>query len=73
MSATATTITISLNGEHRLVPHGASVAALLVELALDPRKVAVERNEAIVPRSTYEQATLAAGDNLEIVHFIGGG
>ena len=40
---------------------------------LDTRKVAVERNEEIVPRSTYETIALESGDRLEIVHFIGGG
>lgn len=73
MSATASAIRLSLNGEERLVPEGTSVAALLETLGLDRRKVAVERNEEIVPRSTYEAVMLAAGDKLEIVHFIGGG
>ena len=40
---------------------------------LDTRKVAVERNEEIVPRSIYAETSLASGDSLEIVHFIGGG
>ena len=52
---------------------GLNVAVLLAELGLDARKVAVERNEAIVPRSAYGQTALAEGDQLEIVHFIGGG
>jgi len=75
MSATAseTAIAISLNGEGRHVRAGASVALLLEELGLDRRKVAVERNEAIVLRSTYAETILAEGDKLEIVHFIGGG
>ncbi len=42
-------------------------------LGLDTRKVAVERNEEIVPRSRYADTWLASGDTLEIVHFIGGG
>jgi thiazole synthase len=50
-----------------------TVEALLGLLKLDSRKVAVERNLAIVPRSTYAQVSLADGDRLEIVHFIGGG
>ena len=49
------------------------MADLLREIGLDTRKVAVERNEEIVPRSTYADTRLAAGDQLEIVHFIGGG
>ncbi|HEY4266118.1 MAG TPA: sulfur carrier protein ThiS, partial [Micropepsaceae bacterium] len=50
-----------------------TVEALLTHLALDPRKVAVERNLEIVPRSTYAAVDLSEGDRLEIVHFIGGG
>ena len=52
------------------VPH---VAALVAALGLDGRKVAVERNLEIVPRSTYVSTPLAEGDRIEIVHFIGGG
>ena len=63
---------ITLNGEARAV-RAATVAELLREIGLDTRKVAVERNEEIVPRSTYAAAALAPGDQLEIVHFIGGG
>jgi thiamine biosynthesis protein ThiS len=66
-------MTITLNGESRPLSPGLTVAALLGELGLDARKVAVERNEEIVPRSTYATTTLAPGDSLEIVHFIGGG
>lgn len=64
---------ISVNGEPRALPEGATIAALLAELGLDARKIAVERNAAIVPRSTYAQTPLCAGDQIEIVHFIGGG
>ena len=45
----------------------------VAQLELDARKVAVERNEEIVPRSRYGETVLASGDVLEIVHFIGGG
>jgi thiamine biosynthesis protein ThiS len=65
--------TIILNGAARLVPPGQTVAILLDALGLDRRKVAVERNEAIVPRSCYDTTALAPGDQIEIVHFIGGG
>ncbi len=64
---------MSLNGENRAFSAPISVAGLLAELGLDTRKVAVERNMAIVPRSTYAETALAEGDSLEIVHFIGGG
>lgn len=62
-----------VNGGHVPVPRGATVATLLDRLALDGRKVAVERNEEIVPRSTYGHTELHPGDRIEIVHFIGGG
>ena len=64
---------ISVNGETRTFEGVADVAALVTELGLDPRKVAVERNLEIVPRSTYAQTPLADGDRIEIVTFIGGG
>jgi thiamine biosynthesis protein ThiS len=72
-AAAAETIPLQVNGEARRVPAGASVADLLALLQLDPRKVAVERNREIVPRSAYAGTRLAAGDAIEIVHFIGGG
>jgi len=68
----AMTKSITLNG----APHhtGAdTIADLVRELELVPEKVAVERNGAIVPRSTLGEAPLAEGDVLEIVHFVGGG
>ncbi len=66
-------LSLTVNGDPMPVPPGASVASLLDRLGLDHRKVAVERNEEIVPRSTYDAARLEPGDRLEIVHFIGGG
>ena len=67
------TISITVNGEARQITAPATVADLLAQIGLDLRKVAVERNLEIVPRSTYAATALAAGDQLEIVHFIGGG
>ena len=70
-------VTLLLNGENRQfeAPERGplSVLGLLTELGLDMRKVAVERNEEIVPRSRYAETWLASGDQLEVVHFIGGG
>ena len=66
-------ISVTLNGEPRTLAPGTSVAALLALLALPAEKVAVERNLAIVPRSTFAAVALADGDRLEIVHFVGGG
>lgn len=66
-------IRITLNGEPRTAAAGTSIAALVASIGLDPAKVAVERNRAIVPRSTLAEVMLAEGDELEIVHFVGGG
>jgi thiamine biosynthesis protein ThiS len=67
------TASIRVNGDHRRVPQGISVTALLNELGLDPLRVAVERNLSIVPRSTFAQTQVEDGDDYEIVHFVGGG
>jgi sulfur carrier protein len=69
----ADTLTLTLNGEARNYDPPVTVSALLALMGLDARKVAVERNEAIVPRSAYAATWLQPGDRLEIVHFIGGG
>ncbi|WP_245215941.1 sulfur carrier protein ThiS [Pararoseomonas baculiformis] len=66
-------IQITVNGEARVLPAPLPLADFLAGAGLDTRKVAVERNEEIVPRSTYGTTLLQAGDALEIVHFIGGG
>jgi thiamine biosynthesis protein ThiS len=72
-AAATTTVAITVNDEAHEVPAPATVADLLARIGLDTRKVAVERNLEIVPRSAYAATALAAGDRLEIVHFIGGG
>ena len=72
-TTTLSKIAISINGEPRRVAAGLSVAGLVAELGLNPKKVAVERNLEIVPRSTHADVMLADGDQLEIVHFVGGG
>ena len=64
---------VTINGEPRPLAAPQSVQALLDTLGLDTRKVAVELNLEIVPRSAYGQTQLGDGDKLEIVHFIGGG
>jgi len=64
---------ITINGEQRQLSTVQSLEALLRDLKIDPKKVAVERNLEIVPRSTYGEVQIASGDRLEIVHFIGGG
>jgi thiamine biosynthesis protein ThiS len=67
------TLALILNGEPRRLEAVKNVAELVAALGLEPRKVAVERNLEIVPRSAYGQTGLADGDRIEIVHFIGGG
>ena len=62
-----------LNGEERVFEGGSTLADLVSSLGLDARKVAVERNLEIAPRSTYADTALADGDRIEIVTFIGGG
>ena len=64
---------LTVNGEPRSFDSVADVAGLVAELGLDARKVAVELNLEIVPRSAYGRTALAEGDRIEIVHFIGGG
>ncbi len=62
-----------VNGEVRQVPGVSTVAELVTALGLDRRKVAVERNLEIVPRSLHDTVRLAEGDRIEIVQFVGGG
>ncbi|WP_268967213.1 sulfur carrier protein ThiS [Zavarzinia marina] len=64
---------ITVNGDAMEFHGPATVASLISQLGLDQGKVAVERNLEIVPRSTYDAVSLADGDRIEIVHFIGGG
>jgi thiazole synthase len=66
-------ISIRINGEHRRMREGLSLAALASELGFVPEKIAVERNLEVVPRSTLAQVIVEDGDELEIVHFVGGG
>jgi len=66
-------LALTVNGEARHVPRGSSVMDLLALIGLAERKIAVERNLKIVPRSQYAVTQLDAGDAIEIVHFIGGG
>ena len=67
------TISIRVNGSHRRVREGLTIADLALELGLEPAKVAVERNLEIVPRSTLGDVMVEDGDDYEIVTFVGGG
>ena len=66
-------LSVRINGEHRRVPGGTSIAEMVNDLGLDPLRVAVERNLEIVPRGSLGQVQVEDGDDYEIVHFVGGG
>ena len=64
---------LRINGEERQVPSVSTIAELVVALELTGKRMAVEKNGEIVPRSQYAHAALADGDELEIVVAVGGG
>lgn len=64
---------VIVNGDPLALPAGSTVTALIEHLGLAGRRVAVEVNEDIVPRSRHDEVTLQAGDRIEVVHAIGGG
>jgi len=66
-------ITVSINGEARQLPAAISIAALIDEMGLTGKRIALERNGEIVPRSTFAAQQLADGDKLEVVVAVGGG
>ena len=66
-------IQVSINGEPRALHPGLSITGLLAELALAGKRVAVECNGEIVPRSRHAETIVANGDQLEIVVAVGGG
>ncbi len=66
-------VEIIVNGQPRTVAVGTTVAALLTELQLAVRHVAVEVNQELVPRAQHEARQLAPGDQLEVVTLVGGG
>ncbi len=64
---------LTVNGEAREVEGVTTLADLVSALGLDVRKVALERNLEIVPRSLHATTPVAHGDRIEIVQFVGGG
>ena len=64
---------ITLNGDAHELVQSLSVAALLAELDIDPRRVAVEHNLIVLKRDTFDTTQLRDGDEVEIVNFVGGG
>ena len=67
------TVVITLNGERFELDQPISLTGLLARLDIDPRRVAVEHNLAIVKRQTYPEVVVDEGDTVEIVNFVGGG
>ena len=67
------TVSITVNGEPRHIAAGITVNDLLESLGLHPRLIVVEYNRDILPREQYGQTEVHAGDNFELVHFVGGG
>lgn len=63
---------VKVNGEN-LALDGVTLADYLTSQNYDPKRIAVERNETIVPKAMYEKTVLADGDTIEIVNFVGGG
>lgn len=66
-------MTVVVNGEPKEFPNGRSLAAFIELLGLKGDRIAVELNREIAPRSRWTEISLAEGDRLEIVHFVGGG
>ncbi len=66
-------IKIQLNGELREVPDNLNLAALLEWLKMPADRVAVERNRQVTPRSAWSETIILPDDQLEVVHFVGGG
>jgi len=64
---------IYINGKPREVRPGTTIAQLLVELELDPRSLAVECNQQLVPRGEHADTELSTGNRLEVVTLVGGG
>ncbi|HYT66934.1 MAG TPA: sulfur carrier protein ThiS [Vicinamibacterales bacterium] len=66
-------MSITLNGEPRTIEGPATIASLLAQLDIDPRRVAVERNFVVVKQDVYASTPVENGDQIEIVNFVGGG
>ena len=64
---------VQVNGESRQVADGISLSDLVADLALAPERIAIECNRQVVRRGEWSETTLADGDRIEIVHFVGGG
>jgi len=66
-------ILIQVNGENREIAAGTTVSGLLAQLGLNAGRVAIEHNRRILPKTKWEETKVGAGDQFEIVQFVGGG
>ena len=66
-------MTLTINGESREFASVSTLSDLVAQLGMKPDRVAVELNRELIPRDRWSETKLAAGDRLEIVHFVGGG
>ena len=64
---------VEINGESRDVADSMTLAELVDHLALAPERLAIELNKRVVRRADWQQTTIREGDQVEIVHFVGGG
>ncbi len=64
---------IQINGEPQELRAGLTLHELIVELQLPPERLAIERNREVVRRANWHETLIAEGDQIEIVHFVGGG
>ena len=71
--STENQVSILLNGDHRTVEAGSTIADLILSLKMNPKFLAVELNLKVVPRTEHPRTTLAANDQIEIVTLVGGG
>lgn len=66
-------MTVMVNGEAREIVPGTTMSGLLESLGLHPRLIVVEHNREILDRASFDGTEVQAGDNIELVHFVGGG
>jgi sulfur carrier protein len=68
-----TAVTITLNGDPFELAGPLTVSELLAKLEIDPRRIAVEHNLVVLKRTAFDDTLVNAGDQIEVVNFVGGG
>jgi len=66
-------LSIIVNGKSRELPEPTTLAQLIASLGLKPEQVAIELNQIVIRRASWENTPLKHGDRVEVVHFVGGG